>query len=76
MEFDAPGISRPKQIRCKDCGLFIDEGAINCLHCNDLSQRQRSILKYKLRVNKRENSKVGKIFFFLCLIILIIFLSV
>jgi hypothetical protein len=75
MELDTPEVSRPKQIKCSDCGLLIDEDDFKCLHCDALNPRQLSILKYKLRVNKRENSKIGKFFFCICLIILILFLS-
>lgn len=56
---------------CPRCGLKYDKGLAQCPHCSELNSNELAELKLQIEQNQHANTRLGKLFIYLALVIVI-----
>lgn len=57
--------------RCPRCSLRYDKSLAKCPHCSDLDSNGLAELKWQIEHNRQANSRLGKLFVYLALVIIL-----
>lgn len=64
-------VKHKNQRRCPRCSLKYDKTLAQCPHCHDLDSQGLAELKWRLEQNQRANLRLGKLFIYLALLLVI-----
>ena len=59
--------------QCKRCGLLYPKDEEECIHCGNLDEAQLHALKQQILNSEETNSSIGKVFFILTIVVILVF---